>query len=351
MLPTVMKAAVMQDIGKIKINDLPVPKPSRDEVLIKVKAVGICGSDVHLFAHGRIGPHVVVPPYVLGHEASGEIAAVGDAVTNLKAGDRITMEPGIPCGKCEHCRSGHYNLCRYVVFWAAPPVQGVLAEYITHKADFCYKIADTVPFDVASMAEPLSVGIYAVRRGKVMPGKTVAILGMGPIGQTTLLSALAFGTNNIIACDIVENRLKIAQKMGAKLTLNSTKQDLKKAVSNFTEGTGVDLVIETAGAMETAAEAVHIVKSGGTIVMVGNPPESKVFYPLLSVVERELTVLGSFRYINTYPTAVDILASEKFDFKSLITNHYPLSKAQEAFELVRDRKNDCMKVIINMDEA
>lgn len=350
MMPTTMKAAVMQDIGRIVIEELPVPKPLKDEVIIQVKAVGICGSDVHLFAHGRIGPYIVKPPYILGHEASGEVVAIGEETTNLKPGDRITMEPGVPCGRCEYCRSGHYNLCREVVFWAAPPVQGVLSEYITHKANFCYKIADNIPFDVASMAEPLSVGIYAAQRGKVSPGKTIAILGMGPIGQATLQSVIAFGGKNIIVNDIIESRLELARKMGAKVIVNSKMRDIKKVVSDLTDDIGVDLVIETAGATETLVNAVYIAKNGGTIVMVGNP-KPEVPYPLLSLVQKELTVLGSFRYANTYPTAIDILSSGRINLKSLISHHYPLNKSQEAFELVRDHKNECMKVIINVDET
>jgi len=351
MVPLTMKAAMMQGNNEITIEELPVPQPAGDEALIQIKAVGVCGSDVHLFAHGGIGSCIVRPPYILGHEAAGQVVAVGDEVTGLKPGDRITMEPGIPCGQCEHCKSGQYNLCRSVIFWAAPPVPGVLAEYVTHKAGYCYKVADHVPFDVASLAEPLAVGIYAAKRGKAAPGKSVAILGMGPIGQTVLQSVLAYGASNILVSDLVESRLQVARRMGARVTVNTTREDIKEVVAKLTDGNGVDLVIESAGAARAAVDAVHIAKSGGTIVMVGNPPDTDVAYPLLDLVSRELTLLGSFRYANIYPIAIDVLATHTANFKELISHHYPLNRSQEAFEMVRDHKNECMKVVINVDEV
>lgn len=350
MIPKTMKAAMMQGVNTITIAELPVPKPARDEVLIQIKAVGVCGSDVHLFAHGGIGPYIVHPPYILGHEASGQVVEVGSEVKDLKPGDRITMEPGVPCGQCEHCKSGKYNLCPRVIFWAAPPVPGVLAEYVTHKASYCYKIPDHVPYDVASMAEPLAVGIYAAKRGQAAPGKTVAILGMGPIGQTVLQSVLAYGARNIIVSDIVASRLEVACKFGARTAVNATQEDIKQVVAKLTDGMGVDLVVESSGSARGAVDAVAITKNGGTIVAVGNPPDADVPYPLLDLVSRELTLLGSFRYANIYPIAVDVLSTNTENFRELISHHYPLERTQAAFEMVRDHKNECMKVVVEVTE-
>jgi L-iditol 2-dehydrogenase len=346
-IPKTMKAAYMQGVGNITVEETSVPVPGDDELLIRVKAVGICGSDVHLFAHGSLGPYVVHPPYILGHEASGEVAAVGKNVESFKPGDKIAMEPGVPCGKCEHCRSGAYNLCLEVVFWAAPPVPGVLAEYITHKAEFCFPIASSVPFATASLAEPLSVGVYAAQRAVAGPGKTVAVLGLGPIGQITLQALKSFGVTELFGSDVLDNRVQTASNLGCKSAINSGKSDIHEEAQKFNRGKGFDIVIETAGAIPTLKQAVHLSKNGGMIVLVGNPPEEEPAFPIMEVVQREITITGSFRYANTYPTVVDILASNK-NLPALISHKFPLSKTQEAFELVRDRRNECMKVVVEI---
>ena len=346
-IPKKMKAAYMQGVGKITVEETDVPAPGNNELLIRVKAVGICGSDVHLFAHGGLGPFIVHPPYILGHEASGEVAAVGSDVEGFTVGDKITMEPGVPCGKCEHCRRGAYNLCPHVVFWAAPPVPGVLAEYITHKAEFCYKVDPSVSFPTASLAEPLSVGVYAAQRAIASPGKSVAVLGLGPIGQIAIQALKSFGVTELFASDILDNRVKAATELGCKRVINSAKTDILDESKNFTDGKGFDIVVETAGAVPTTVQAVHIAKNGGMVVLVGNPPEEEPSFPVLEVVQREITVTGSFRYANTYPTVVDILAANE-NLPKLISHKFPLEKTQEAFELVRDKRNECMKVVVEL---
>ena len=348
MKPKTMKAAIMERVGRITIEEMPVPEPSPGEVLIRIKKVGICGSDVHYFVYGKIGTHVVKPPFILGHEASGEVAGVGEGVLGLRPGDRITMEPGIPCGHCKACRTGHYNLCPDMKFWATPPVQGVLSEYAVHKADFCYRIPDTVSFEEASMAEPLSVGIYAAQRAGANPGKTVAILGAGPIGQLALQSFLAFGVGQTIVSDVVETRIELAKKLGAKVVVNAMKEDIKRVVAEHTNNEGVDIVVETAGSVETAKDSIYIARAGGTVLQIGNPPEIEISYPLLKVVDKELTILGNFRYANCYPTAIEALSNGKVDVRSLISHRFLFDETHEAFVFAHGHKSECMKVVIDV---
>jgi L-iditol 2-dehydrogenase len=284
---------------------------------------------------------------MLGHEAAGEIVALGTDVDSFKVGDRVVMEPGIPCGNCDFCLSGRYNLCPDMKFWAAPPVQGILCEYTTHKAAFCFKIKGSVGFDVASLAEPLSVGVFAAQRANVGPGKTVAIIGMGPIGQTALQAVLGYGATSVMVSDIVGTRLKLALQLNASMAVNSATDNLPILGSGFTGGKGFDVVIETSGAPRALSDAITVAKNGGTIILIGSLQKVEPDIPILKAVFKELRIMGSYRYCNMYPIVVDILASNP-NLKSLITHHYPLEKTQQAFEFARDHKEECMKVVIDI---
>ena len=345
MLPNMMQAAAMEGIKNIKIRDMDIPKPKQGEVLIKVKSVGICGSDMHFYINGRIGHHIVELPFILGHEASGEIVETGKDIINLKVGDRITMEPGVSCGKCNYCMTGKYNLCNKMIFWATPPIDGVLSEYIVHDERYCFKIPDNISFDEGAMAEPLSVAVHAAIRSRVNPGSKVAILGAGPIGQLVLQVFRAFGAYKIIISDISEYRLDIAKKIDDVTTINAAKVDVKKIVKDyFTEG--ADITVETAGAIETASDSIYITKKGGTVIQIGNLPKVEVPYPLLIALDKELTILGSYRYANCYPTVVDLLSSKKVHVKDLITRRFPFIETDEAFKFAYEERDKNLKTMI-----
>ncbi|MGQ9472534.1 MAG: NAD(P)-dependent alcohol dehydrogenase [Candidatus Caldatribacteriaceae bacterium] len=343
-----MKAAVMKDIGKVEIEELPIPIPKEDQVLIRIKSVGVCGSDVHYFVEGRIGGYVVNPPFILGHECSGEVVEVGKGVRNLRPGDRVTMEPGIPCGKCEFCRSGRYNLCPEVVFWATPPVDGVFCEYIAHPASFTYPIAPAVSFEEAALVEPLSVGFYAVRRSQVEPGQRALILGSGPIGLVTLEVLLARGVSEVMAVDVSPLRLKKAKELGARYVVNAKEEDLLGQVMDLTQGKGMDVVFETAGSVVTTQMTVELALKGGKVILIGLPSVSRVDFDVIKVIDKELDVLGIFRYANTYKGCVDLLNSGKVNLGSLITHCFPLEKTQEALWFAHEHKMDAIKVVVNV---
>ena len=227
------KAFYMTGIEKMEPGEAPIPALKPNDVLIKIKAVGICGSDLHYFTKGNIGNFVVTPPYILGHEAAGEIVSVGSHVKNLKVGDRVCMEPGVPCMACEECLTGHYNLCKDLTFWATPPYEGCLCEYVVHSAAFTFKIPDKMSFVEGALIEPLAVGLHACNLGDVGLGQTVAIIGSGCIGLVTLLSAKARGATKIIIGDIIDKRLEKAAELGG-ITVNTSETSFADKVMKLT---------------------------------------------------------------------------------------------------------------------
>lgn len=344
-----MKAAVMKDIRRIEIEELPIPVPRENEVLIRIRSVGICGSDVHYFVEGRIGDFVVHPPFILGHECSGEVVEIGKGVKNLKPGDRVTMEPGIPCGKCEFCRAGRYNLCPDVVFWATPPVDGTFCEYVAHPAHFTYPIAPNVSFEEAALVEPLAVGMYATWRAQVKPGDLAIVLGSGPIGLVTLEALLARGVTEVIAVDVVEKRLEKAKEIGAQHVINAQREDVREKVLSLTQGKGVDVVFETAGSVMTAQLTVELAKRGGKVVLVGLPSITHFDFGVLKILDKELDVLGIFRYANMYKGCVDLLNAGRVNLKTLITHRFSLQKTEEALLFAHEHKAESIKVIVDLE--
>ncbi|MTI81082.1 MAG: NAD(P)-dependent alcohol dehydrogenase [Firmicutes bacterium] len=343
-----MKAAVLHKPFDVRIEELPVPEVKPDEALVKVKAVGICGSDVHYYEHGKIGRYVVEKPLILGHEAGGEVVAVGENVTNVTVGQRVAIEPGVTCGECKYCKEGRYNLCPDVVFLATPPVDGAFCEYISMRADFLHSIPDNMTYEAASLIEPFSVGLHACKRAGVKPGDTVAVMGLGPVGLLTIVAAKAFGATNIIAADLENIRLDMAKEMGATTVINAKEKNVKEAVMELTDGEGVDVALETAGSTATNRMAVDIARRGGKVALVGLPPKPEVEFNVLNIADNELDVFGIFRYCNTYPTAVQLLASGIAPVDKLVTHSFTLDQSKEALEVARTEKNTSIKVMVNL---
>ncbi|WP_281247273.1 NAD(P)-dependent alcohol dehydrogenase [Domibacillus mangrovi] len=341
-----MKSAVLTSVKNIELQQIDIPTLKNDEVLIRVKAVGLCGSDVHYYEHGKVGNFIVEKPIILGHEASGDIVKVGKDVTHLKEGQRVSIEPGATCGECVHCKEGRYNLCPSVEFLATPPYDGAFCEYIAMRADLVFPIPDSMSYETAALVEPFSVGVHAIRRGDLQPGETVIIMGMGPIGLVTAAAAKVAGAKMIIGVDLEQNRLDVAKEMGATHTINLREEKLEEKVNEYTNGFGVDLAIETAGNPKAVQGTLSSVRKGGRVAIVGMSPQDEVPMSISSMIDKEVDIKGIFRYHDTYPTAIEMLASGKIDIEKMITNEYPLAETAEAFERAIHDKTNTLKIMI-----
>jgi L-iditol 2-dehydrogenase len=347
-IPEKTTACVLHAVNDIRLEERATPKPGPNEVLIAVRSVGICGSDVHYWTHGRIGPFILNAPMVLGHESSGEVVAVGEKVTTLKAGDRITMEPGVPCRMCTHCKTGRYNMCPDVVFMATPPYDGSLSNYIVWPFDFCFKLPDHVSFDEGAMCEPLSVGVHAVTRANISLGQSILVTGSGPIGLMSIMAAKAAGAGVIIAADIKAERLDIAKKVGATHVIDLNKvPDAVAKIWEMVGAGGVDAVIECSGATSAITTAIRGTRNGGVVVLVGlGAPECTL--PIVEAAVREVDIRGVFRYANAYPKALALIASGAVDVKPIITHHFPFAQVQQAFNVAKAGEDTNKKMAIKV---
>jgi len=341
--------AVLYGINDLRLEQRPIPKPNDDQVLLQMEVVGICGSDVHYLVHGRIGPFVVEKPMVIGHEASGTVVEVGKNVKHLKPGDRVAIEPGEGCRKCNYCKEGRYNLCLDMAFCATPPYDGNLARYYVHAADFCFKLPDHVSLEEGALLEPLSVGVHACKRGGVGVGSVVLVLGAGPIGLVTLLSAKAFGASKVIITDIVESRLKTAKSLGADYTILVQPSDNEDAIiKKITNALGCEPTIsmDCSGVEQSVRVAIQATRSGGVAVLIGMG-KSEMTLPLASALIREVDIRGVFRYVNDYSTALELVASGKVNVNPLITHNYKMEDTLKAFHTSRTGEGNAIKVLIH----
>ncbi|MCD8370967.1 MAG: NAD(P)-dependent alcohol dehydrogenase [Clostridiales bacterium] len=343
-----MKTAVMTDLRKVEIQQREVPQPAPGEVLVKTEYVGICGSDLHYYESGRIGDFIVKTPFVLGHEAAGTVVEVGTGVTQLKVGDRVALEPGKTCGVCEMCKSGKYNLCEKVQFFATPPVDGVFQEYVAHEAGLCFKLPDAVSSMEGALIEPLAVGIHAANQGGAHLGQTAVVTGAGCIGLVSLLALKAMGVSKVIVADIVEKRLQKALELGADAVINGSREDTVARILELTGGNGQDLGIETAGTDITAGQLIRASKRGGTIVQVGYSASGNMTLPMGAALDKEITIKTVFRYRNIYPMAIEAVASGRIAIKNIVTNEFELDDIQNALDACVNNKADIVKGVIRI---
>ncbi|XP_076465597.1 sorbitol dehydrogenase-like [Babylonia areolata] len=338
--------AILYKKDDLRLEDKAIPEPGPGQVQLCMQQVGICGSDVHYWTHGEIGDFVVQQPMVLGHEASGVVSKLGQGVTALKVGDRVAVEPGVPCRRCTYCKSGRYNLCLDMKFCATPPYDGNLARYYIHDADFCFKLPDHVTFEEGALLEPLSVGVHACNRGNVGLGSKVLICGAGPIGIVNLLVAKARGASKVVITDLDEKRLEFARQMGADHVIPVKSKDPKVTVTQVEEvlGEGADITIECSGAPPSIRTAIYATKSGGCVVLVGLGPDL-IELPVVNASVREVDIRGIFRYVNCYPTALAMVASGKVNVKPLVTHRFSLEQSLEAFEAAK--RGEGVKIMIS----
>lgn len=327
------QALVLERQHELALRDITLPEsPGVGEVAIAIHTVGICGSDVHYYTHGRIGPFVVEAPMVLGHEASGTVAAVGENVTDLAVGDRVCMEPGIPNMQSRAAKLGAYNVDPSVRFWATPPVHGCLTSRVVHPAAFTYKLPDTVSFAEGAMVEPLAIGMQAAVKADITLGDVCVVTGAGPIGLVTALAALAGGASEVIVSDLVDEKLAIAGGYDGITPVNVARDSLAEVVAaRCGTGWGADVVFEASGSPKVYDDVLAVVRPAGTVVLVGMPVES-VTLDIVAAQAREITIETVFRYANVYDRAIGLIAAGKIDLAPLISETFDFADSVAAFE-------------------
>jgi L-iditol 2-dehydrogenase len=320
------KAAVMHGTHDVRLEDVPFPEPGPNEVLVEIQAVGVCGSDVHYYEEGRIGSFVVREPLILGHESMGMVVALGEEATKHKVGERVTLEPGVPDGTCRECRAGRYNLCPNVRFFATPPIDGAFTNYVSINEDFAFHLPDNLSNNAGALMEPLSVGIWACKKGRVTAGDHVLVTGAGPIGLLAMQVAFAQGATEVTVTDVADQRLEIARNLGATRALNVAEEPLDET------GLEADVLIECSGNERALGDGIRCVRPAGLAVVVGMGPNEETSVPLAFIQTSEITLTGTFRYANTYPTAIDLAATGKVDLDAMVTSHYGLGETEKALQ-------------------
>ena len=346
-----MRALVLEKQHSLTLRDIDLPcKMGPRDVKVAVDTVGICGSDVHYYTHGRIGAFIVKSPMVLGHEAAGVVIDVGSEVTSLRKGDRVCMEPGVPDMSSRASRLGLYNVDPSVTFWATPPIHGCLTPQVIHPEAFTYKLPDNVSFAEGAMVEPFAIGMQAAVKAKIAPGDVAVVIGAGPIGAMVALAALAGGCARVILSDLVQEKLDIVGRYSGVTTVNGRKEKLSDRVSEITSGWGADVVFEASGSAKAYDGMFDLVRPGGAVVLVGMPVEP-VNFDVIGAQVKEARIETVFRYANIYARAIEMIASGKVDLKPLISATFPFEDSVEAFERAASGRPSDVKLQIKVAQA
>ena len=327
-----MQALVLEEKGVLSLREIDLPLVvGPGDVRIAIHTVGVCGSDVHYYTHGAIGPYVLREPMVLGHEAAGTIVEVGSEVKHLKVGDRVCMEPGVPNLSSRASKLGLYNVDPDVRFWATPPIHGVLTPEVVHPAAFTYRLPDNVTFAEGAMVEPFAIGMQAATRARIQPGDVAAVVGAGPIGIMVALAALAGGCARVFISDLSAEKLKIAGQYPGIVPVDITKRPFAEVIAEETGSWGADVVFEASGSPRAFDGIFDMVRPGGALVLVGLPVR-KVEFDVAGAISREVRIETVFRYANIFDRALELIASGKVDLKPLITGTFDFKQSIEAFE-------------------
>lgn len=331
-----MRASFLDKNLKVYTEEIDIPQLDSDQVLVKVESVGICGSDVHYYKHGAIGPYIVEKPIILGHELSGVITAVGSDVPKERIGSRVAVEPQRACKVCKQCKAGRYNLCPEIEFYATPPIDGAFCEYVKIQSEFAYDIPANISFDAAALIEPMSVCIWAAQKARIEKGTTVLIAGAGPIGVVMAQVARAFGASEVVVTDVVEHRLEFVKKYGATRTINTSSESLgSEKFDVFVDACGVPAAVH-AGILATGP--------AGRALLVGLGSD-EMMLPVSHIQNNEIIVTGVFRYTNTWPIGIEFLASGKVDLDAIVTHHFGLSDVEAGLKMTANPA--AMKVVIH----
>jgi L-iditol 2-dehydrogenase len=331
-------AAVLHGPRDVRIEERPIPSLGDRDVLVEIRTVGVCGSDVHYYEHGRIGQFVVTEPLVLGHEASGVVVGRGARAGRHAVGERVALEPGVPCGRCEQCRHGHYNLCPDMKFFATPPVDGAFASCVAIHEDYAFALPPELSHDAGALLEPLSVGIWACQKGSVGVGSRVLVTGAGPIGNLAMQVALAAGATSVAVVDTNRERLARAKELGASATLESVDEVLDDRF---------DVLLECTGNEAVTNAAITALRPAGTAVLVGMGPTLDQRLPVAIMQAREINLVGTFRYANTYPAAIALAASGRVQLDGLVDARFPLEETDHALRANRENAS-LLKVMVDV---
>ena len=343
-----MRALVLERPKELSLRDIDLPHAiGPNDVRIAMRTVGICGSDLHYYLHGKIGPFVVREPMVLGHEGSGQVIEIGADVRNLVVGDRVCVEPGVPDWSSKASRLGLYNLDPSLTFWATPPDHGCLTPEVIHPANLTFKLPDAVSYAEGAFVEPLAVGMQAATKARIEPGSVAVVLGAGTIGVMTALAALAAGCSRVLITDVQDEKLATAGRYDGIETINVARERPLDRIMAMTEGWGADVVFEASGSPRAYDGMYELACPGGAVVLIGNVP-GPVTIDVMAALVKELRVEHVFRYANVFPRTVALLASGKIDLKPLISRTYPFDEAVEAFEFAAEARPDVVKVQIEM---
>lgn len=343
-----MPALVLEKTKSLSLREFPLEENlGAHDVRVAIKTVGVCGSDVHYYQHGAIGPFVVREPMILGHEAAGVVTEVGASVTHLSVGDRVCMEPGIPDPQSRATRLGLYNLDPAVRFWATPPVHGCLRPSVVHPAAFTFRLPDNVSFGEGAMVEPLAVGMHAANKARLRPGDVAVVLGAGPIGMVTALAALAGGCAKVIITDVQAPKLELAARLGAIVPVNVREQNLAAIVREHTAGWGADVVFDAVGLPHSTAQALEVLAPGGCVVLIGMPG-APVPFDVVAAQVKEARLETIFRYAHVFPRALALMGSRKIDVRPLITDRYSFADSIAAFDYACAMRPTSVKVQIEL---
>ncbi len=344
-----MKAAFLSGLGQVEIRQTDKPKLSRGgDVLLRINAVGVCGSDRHYYKRGAIGAQVIEYPWIIGHECAGTVAEVGCEVRTLTVGQRVAVDPLASCGRCDQCRSGRRHTCRNQRFLGVPgQAGGALVEYLLMPAECCYPVPDSMSDSQAVLVEPVSVGFYAGRLAGLANGAKVGVLGTGPIGLCVMGALRSAGEQKIYATDLIDDRLEVAGVFGAGWTGNPTRQDIVAEILKLCPE-GLDFVFECAGEPETLDQGVELLGPGGALILVGIPEDRRVSFDMDLLRRKELRLQNVRRQNECVPAAIEMITSGQVDVDPLITHHFTLDEAKAAFDLAANYRDGVIKAIIHI---
>ncbi len=343
-----MRAVLLYGPKDLRIEERPEPTIGPGEMLLRVRAVGVCGSDVHIYVHGQIGGISLESPLILGHEFSGDVVQVADDVANIRPGDRVAVDPARNCMTCEFCLKGHPNLCQNLHFCGMMPDDGALAEVMAYPARLAYRLPESIGYGEATLLEPLGIAIHATDLGKLRAGCEVAVLGCGPIGLLVIQMARVCGATRIFATDLWEYQLDLARRCGATDVLNVREADPAAWISEQTRGRGVDVSFDAAGAAMTPAQAVEMARRGGTVCLIGIPVEDRTEFRASSARRKGLTIKLVRRMKHTYPRAIALVQRGLVELQPLLTHGFPLEEAEKAFQLVEHYTDRVVKAFIRL---